>query len=297
VGYVSNRFSGQSCVLCPNESVGVGEHVWPSWFIREFHGEGPFTIEKGGVPYTKGDGTPATYEALQSVHVPMCEVCNDRLNRLIETPAKAVIRKIIPESGTTHEWPKITAVEADALARWFLKVCLLKSHPDAVHDSPHVQNDESIGHHEQDEPAWLDWLRKGVAPPAWFSVFMTRRSVSGGESFGGEELRLELPIVSVGDKSLHYETWSAGVRGIEVSVAWHPFWPIKHPLVEEGRAVRLWPYPSAVDFSTLPEVDLSEFRFFVGGTSVHFRDKDSLRHAARTPLQVGLDPTEHIHLT
>ena len=214
---MSNRFPGKSCVLCKNESAGVGEHVWPSWFIKEFHGEGPFTIEKGGIPYTKSNGTTASSVALQSVHVPMCEECNGRLGRFIEVPAKPVIRKIMPKSGS-HVWPKISAAETEALARWFLKVCLLKSHPDAVHDSPHVQKDESIRHREQDELAWLEWLAKVAAPPAGFSVFLARRSVYGGGSLAleGEGLLLELPSVSVGDKDLHYQTWSAGIRGFDV---------------------------------------------------------------------------------
>lgn len=47
---MGNRFPGQTCVFCPNPSVGVGEHVWPSWFISEFHGQGPFTTSRAGGP-------------------------------------------------------------------------------------------------------------------------------------------------------------------------------------------------------------------------------------------------------
>lgn len=290
---VPNRFPGQSCVLCPNPSEGVGEHVWPSWLIKEFRGEGPFTVEKGGNPYPKRDGTPATAEALPSVHVPMCGECNLRLSNSIEVPAKSVIRKILPKPGS-HTWPKVTATEAEALARWFLKVGLLNTHPEAVHDSPHVRKDKAFRRKDQDEPAWLQWMRTEKAPPTWFSVFLTRQSVSGGQSWGGEKILLELPNVSVGARNLHYQTWAAGIRGIEATIVWHPYWPILHPLVEEGRAVRLWPNPSLVDFTKLPEVHSDEFRFFLGGTSVHLADDERLRRVAETPLQVGVDVTEHI---
>lgn len=288
-----NRFPGKSCVLCPNPSEGVGEHVWPTWLIKEFHGEGPFTIEKGGTPYSKRDGTPTTATALQSVHVPMCQECNGRLSRSIEVPAKTVIRKIMPKSGT-HAWPEITATEAGVLARWFVKVGLLNTHPEAVHDSPLVQQDGAFRRHDQDEPGWLEWMRMEETPPEWFSVFLTRQSVSGAQSWDGERLHLELPNVSVGAKNLHYQTWVAGVRGIAATVVWHPHWPIRHALVEEGRAAKLWPDPSPVDFALLPEVHPHEFGFLLTGDSVHLTDDEHLRRVAQTPLQVGLDVTGHI---
>lgn len=288
-----NRFPGKSCVLCPNPSEGVGEHVWPTWLIKEFHGEGPFTIQKGGTSYSKRDGTPTTATALQSVHVPMCADCNGRLSRSIEIPAKTVIRKIMPKSGT-HTWPEIAAVEAGVLARWFLKVGLLTTHPDAVHDSPQVQKDEAFRRHDRAEPEWLEWMQKEEAPPQWFSVFLTRQSVSGTQPWDGERLLLELPNVSVGAKNLHYQTWVAGIRGIAATVVWHPYWPIQHALVEEGRAVRLWPNPLPVDFAMLPEVHPDEFGFLLTSHSVHLTDDEHLVRVAETPLQVGLDVNEHI---
>lgn len=288
---VSNRFPGKSCVLCPKPSKGVGEHVWPAWLIKEFHGEGPFTIEKSGIPYPKRDGTPLKAGALHSVHVPMCEECNGRLSRSVEVPAKTVIRKIMPRSGS-HTWPEITAVEAGVLARWFLKVGLLNTHPEAVHDSPQVQKDRVFRRHNQDEPEWLEWMRAEVAPPGGFSVFLTRQSVSGGQPWNGARHFLELPNVSVGERDLHYQTWVAGIRGIAVTIVWHPHWPILHPLVEEGRAAKLWPDPSPVNLGLLPEVHPDEFGFFLGGTSVHFTDDDHLGQVAQTPLQVEVDVTE-----
>jgi len=122
---VSDRFAGKGCVLCPNPSEGVGEHVWPRWLIQDFHGEGPFTTERAGVPYTKRDDvTPVTFRALPGAHVPMCKPCNTQLNRSIEEPAKPVVRRLLPWSAT-HHWPTISADDAAALARWFLKIGVL----------------------------------------------------------------------------------------------------------------------------------------------------------------------------
>ena len=88
-----NRFPGEVCVICVAPSVGVGEHVWPRWFLQEFAGEGPFYTEKSGEPLLRRDATPATHESLQGVHVPMCERCNGRLDKYIEKPAKDVVRR------------------------------------------------------------------------------------------------------------------------------------------------------------------------------------------------------------
>lgn len=220
-----------TCVLCPNPSKGVGEHVWPRWLIQEFHGEGPFTTEKGGIAYTKRDGvTPVTAIALPGVHVPMCESCNTELNRSIEEPAKPVIRRLLPWSST-HAWPAISTNEAAALARWFLKIGLLAGHPEAVHDNPHVQRDEDFPRFERVEPAWLDWMRTGSAPPADFSVYVAKRSVMGEQPWEGETQRIFLPTrVVVGDRELRFATRSFGVRGLDVTMVLHPGWPILHPL-------------------------------------------------------------------
>ncbi len=286
MGEVANRFPGKSCALCPNPSVGVGEHVWPSWLIKEFHDEGPFTVAKGGTAYPKRNGAPAVASALQSVHVPMCQECNVRLSRSIEEPAKTVIRKILPMSDA-HSWPRISASEAESLARWFLKVALLLRHPEAVHDSPQVQRDPAYRRLDHLEREWLDWMKAEVAPPPSFSVFLNRRTIKGDPPWEGDELRLYLPDVTVGSKDLHYQTWGAGIRGLDATVVWHPHWPILHPLVEEGRAVRVWPDPTPVDLATLPEVHLSEFKFFPGGGSVLFRDVDEMHESVeKQPLQV-----------
>lgn len=254
-----------TCVLCPNPSKGVGEHVWPRWLIQEFHGEGPFTTEKGGIAYTKRDGvTPVTAIALPGVHVPMCESCNTELNRSIEEPAKPVIRRLLPWSST-HAWPAISTNEAAALARWFLKIGLLAGHPEAVHDNPHVQRDEDFPRFERVEPAWLDWMRTGSAPPADFSVYVAKRSVMGEQPWEGETQRIFLPTrVVVGDRELRFATRSFGVRGLDVTMVLHPGWPILHPLEEAGRVAALWPNPAPVDFDKLPEVHPREFSFTVG---------------------------------
>lgn len=270
--------------------MGVGEHVWPLWLIQEFHGEGPFTTEKAGIAYTKRDGlTPATEVAVPGVHVPMCKPCNAHLNRSIEEPAKPVIRRLLPRSSI-HAWPKISADEAEALARWFLKIGLLAGHPEAVHDNPHVQRDEDFPRFKRVEPAWLDWMRTGSAPPADFSVYVAKRSLMGDQPWESETQRIFLPTrVVVGHRELLFAARSFGVRGLDVTMVWHPGWSILHPLEEAGRVAALWPNPAAVDFAKLPQVHPREFSFTVEcGTRV--MTEAEFRHVTREPLSVTTDP-------
>ena len=286
---MANRFPGKSCVLCLDPSSGVGEHVWPTWLIKEFHDEGPFTSEKGGTPYTKRDGvTPATSVALPGSHVPMCVECNSHLNRTIEAPAKNVIRRLIPWTAA-HEWPALSAAEARSLACWFLKVGLLGAHPEVVHDRPQMDRDLDFRRNDHGEPEWLEWLHAGTAPPYGFSVYVARRNVLGEHPDIGEKSRIILPHVSVEGRSLNYMSRRFGIRGLDVTIAWHPGWPILHPLVEDGRAVQLWPNPSGVDFAKLPEVHPEEFGFHTGIGDMHFTE-ELFHRAALEPLSVGMDP-------
>ncbi|WP_404387840.1 hypothetical protein [Humibacillus xanthopallidus] len=284
-----NRFPGQPCVLCPNPSVGVGEHVWSQWLVQEFGDQGPFTSSKGGVPYTKRDGvTVVRLPALPSVHVPMCKSCNELLNRTIEQPVKDIGRRLIPWSED-HAWPLVTAEESAALARWYLKIGLLSAHPKAVHDNPHVDRDEDLPRFASMEPEWLDWMRDGSPPPDGFSIFVTRRAVAEETPWEGETARIFLPHVRVGSHDLRYASRSFGIRGLNISIVWHPSWPILHPLVEAGRACQIWPSPVNVDFGALPELNPREFSF-VEGIGVMAVTEDEFARMTENPLQVGVDP-------
>jgi hypothetical protein len=255
---VANRFADKSCVLCPSPSVGVGEHVWPTWLIGDLHGGGPFHTEMAGTPYTKRDNTTvATFDALPSVHVPMCTDCNGRLNTLVEEPARPVVRRVLPWSST-HAWPTLTADDAAALGRWFLKVGLLLSHPDAVDDAPHVARDTAAARFDDFREDWVAWMAAGADPPEDFSVYLTRRSAVGERPWNADGVVLSLPgRVEVAGSEQRFMTRSVGIGGVDATIVWHPGTPLQHPLVQSGRAGVLWPNPAAIDLSRLPVVQPS----------------------------------------
>jgi hypothetical protein len=78
---------------------------------------------------------------------------------------------------------------------------------------------------------------------------------------------------------LSFTVREIGIKGIDVDIVWHPGWPIAHPLVEQGRAVQLWPDPISTDFAALPEVHPGEFGFSVGGVSCAVLAEERLARA------------------
>lgn len=276
---MANRFPDEQCVICDAPSVGVGEHVWPTWFLQEFAGEGPFYTEKSGQPIRKRDGDVATHNALEGAHVPMCEECNGLLSKHIEEPAKDIIRKLLPRSAD-HAWPSLSSDECAAVAFWFLKVGLLLSHPKVHHDNPRLNKDPDVPRLPDLSPEYLTWMRAGATPPYGFSVYAYRRSLKSEiERWPNGKTHIALPtLVRVGEHELRFMARELGIRGIDVTIVWHPGWPIAHPLVDSGRAVELWPRPAGADFDRMPEVHSGEFGFATGGTSFVFRDDEYQEH-------------------
>jgi hypothetical protein len=255
------NLSGLPCVLCGAGSTRVGEHIWPSWFIREFHGQAPFAPSKGGVSYvSKKSSMPLKSNGLPGVHVPMCEPCNALLNTRFEEPAKPVVRRLL-SFDVNHTWPTLSAAEVQALALWLLKVGLLSAHPAAVHDIPQVNNDPAYPRLDPFLPKWIEWMRTGSPPPHGFSVFATRRAVGSDIELDRQRRQVELPRIIVDGEDLRFVQRSFGFRGLNVTIVWHPGWEIEHAQVDEGRAVRLWPRPTETDFAALPEVNPQEFQF------------------------------------
>lgn len=244
-------------------------------------------VESAGVALSKRDGARATFTGLPGVHVPVCSPCNERLNRLVEVPARPLVRRLKDPS-----WPdsgrRLTSSDARALGRWLIKVAVLLLHPDAESDSPQAQAIHPP-RGDQLRPEWIEWMRLGTEPPIEFSVYATRVDASNTvSSTGGHEMRIELPRgIAVGSRRLHFLAQTVGVGWLRADIVWHGDWPILHPLVDDGRAVVLWPDPGAIDLSSLPVVHPGEFSFAIGGCQIVTSD-DGIRRSL--PLQVEMSP-------
>ena len=203
---------------------------------------------------------PVKTPGLPGVHVPMCEPCNSRLNTRFEVPAQPIVRSLL-SFDLTHSWPTLSVAETEALALWLLKVGLLSAHPDAVHDVPHVDKDDSYPRLDPFLPVWAEWMRTGAPPPDGFSVYVTRRAIEHDVPLVGAKRQVQLPRIIVDGEDLRFVQRSFGFRGVNVTIVWHPGWEIDNAQVNEGRAARLWPQPSVTDFAALPEVNPREFQF------------------------------------
>ncbi|WP_440671832.1 hypothetical protein [Clavibacter nebraskensis] len=233
--------------------------------------------------------TPVTSDALLGVHVPACEECNAVLDTTIEKPAKPVVRRLLAHRDSSDELI-LSADECAALARWLLKVGLLSSHPAADHDHSGLQRDQDLPQLAAVRAEWLDWMRVGSAPPAGFSVFITRRNLHGEDTDPTQKQHIVLPRLVVDGQDRNFMSRSFGFVGVNVTIVWHPGWPIVHDQVNEGRAIRLWPDPDEVDFGARPQVHPKELAFWDGSLGEMVVSNEQLEQLAQCPLSVDSDP-------
>lgn len=263
--------------------------MWPLWFIREFHGQGPFTISRGGVLYTRRDEvTAVSSNALFGVHVPACNGCNTVLAKTIEEPAQPVVQRILAHRDSPGEL-HLSVDECGALARWLMKVGLLSAHPAADHDHRGLQQDQDRPTLPTVRAEWLDWMRIGSSPPSGFSVFITRRTLKKEDSEPAVRQSIVLPQVIVDGEDLNFMSRSFGLSGVNVTIVWHPGWPIIHAQVDANRAARLWPNPDEFDFGALPPVHPQELTFWDGPIGSLVISASRFATLAEHPLSVEYD--------
>lgn len=241
-----NKFPGQPCVFCGSPNFGVGEHVWSRWFLGDMAEHGQFTVSKNGKPYLKKDGTPQTWSTPSGVHVPACEACNNALDASIEKGAKLVVRRIVAHEDSTDPLV-LSPDECSALARWLLKVGLLSALTIAEHTHPGLRDEEDLPTLGTVRPEWLAWMPTASPPPNGFSVYITRKDLNGADPTPASSRTIVIPNLTIDGVDQDFMTRVFGFIGVQVTIVWHPHWPIVHAQVDEGRAVRLWPSPVAVD--------------------------------------------------
>lgn len=286
-----NRVKDQPCVFCGNPSSRVGEHVWPAWFIGEFAGHGLFTASRGGNVYLKRrkegepEPGPQTSIALPGVHVPACVACNGAMNAHLEEPAREIVRSLLAHGDSSDDL-LVSTDESTALARWLVKVGILAAHPARRFDLPAMNADPNVSKFVNARSEWLSWMTTGAPLPAGFSVYISRRKIDGSEPVPAPEgqQRIPLPNVIVDGDRLDYMQRAFGFYGVNVTIVWHPGWPIDQPQVSNGRAVQLWPKPSPFNFGSLPQVSPKELQFIDITISDTAMTATEFALAAQTPL-------------
>lgn len=244
---------GEPCILC---GVGVsgqkGEHVLPDWLLSELFPDtaGPYTTYINGEPVAKSDGTPRQQTSVGRFQLAVCPRCNGALASRFETkPTRELIVQMVRLDAP------LTPGESEMAGLWFLKTWLLLAHRDlrASDDSW----TPSKGWHPR--PDLNDWMVGGDPPPDGLSVWLVK---AGRDREASETETLCVPEVEIAGESLGFGFHSFGLTWLDVSVVYHPGWPIAHPLEETGRAIRLWPHRGdGFDVATLPTVLTGAFKW------------------------------------
>lgn len=277
-----NRFS-VPCLFCGSDEVGRGEHIIPSWLIKDGIGNGPYTIFVNQSPVTKRDSTePRPIDALPGAHAPVCAGCNNELNKNFEERGKPLVRRLLQRSDPARDLQLSTEDMTD-LARWLLKVALLAGHPSAEHDDTKAK--KSLPKFHMDNPKWFSWMTDGCSIPDGFSVFVSRWDQSHVNWQESPTMTIDLPHLLVDDMERPFTHHSISIADLYVTIVWHPHWPIKHQQVVEGRAIQLWPALKACDLSSLPLVSPNEL-VFRNNEEVVGMASDELSSLQNGPLSV-----------
>lgn len=275
---MSELIDPELCGICGlRESSGQGEHAWSQWFLRD--------ADKGGKPLSaiaiNGEplryartGRPIVPETRIRVFFPCCSVCNGNMNRSIEEPAKALIRKL-----EANNWSAtLSAPEWRSVGIWFLKCMLLAGMPQSRYSvtQAHAQFDRAFDNPPPDV-RWLGKLPLEVPPSMSVFVHRTHRSAS----FAAGRRVLVLPAASrtpSGSVQRIQSNWMTG-RSFGVSVVVHPGVLLENPMVANRQAVDAIRGKVSANLSLLP--------LFAGGGVVWHPYPRPVRMPDRFPVELS----------
>lgn len=275
------------CVLCharpPSPS---GEHVWERWLTKRFaSADGPYTWYKNDQPIRKRDGTIRTHTSFGAVKLPVCTDCNAELNNRFGLPAKSIVRRVLDNNARVM----LDANECVRFGSWLLKTWLLLAHPAVRYSEPAVRP-RTWNLDEKAEDLYA-WLTCGDPAPDGFSVWITRRRPSKGRS--NPIGYIPLPTIVVDGQPIAFEVRRAGLGDLDVSLVYHPGWPILHQGEHDGHALRMWPPSSEIslgqaDLRTLFSTNAKDVDW-IDGPRIQFK-AGSCPSDGLPPLSVGFDP-------
>lgn len=233
------RLDDRDCVFCEMEkSTPRGEHVLPQWLLRALWTQeaGPYTTYRNDELVQTRDGHPRRQSSAARFQLPVGPECNGILDRRFEKPAKDLIRAMLLEEASLSGDQLVT------IGLWFVKTWILLAHPALVVSDPGF----TMTHWEPWDPRWEDWMMSGLEPPDGLSAWLTK--VDHNETAESPRY-IDLPLGSVNRDGAAAFLIDFGIGEMTVSVLYHPDWKIKHPLEDDGHAIRLWPEVTAESFN------------------------------------------------
>ena len=278
------RFEGETCALCRTRpSSPTGEHVWPSWFLKQFgDSDGPYTRFINGRAETKRDNVTIRKQvSIERVKLPSCVECNSVLDERFEHSAKPIMRRLMATDGRLT----LNGDDAQTLGLWLLKTWLLLAHPAARGSNPGEFRERwDLARIPDDLYSWT--VHDGPVPNG-LSVWVVREDRYPVQAV--RTRRIPLPTVVADGRTMGFQDFRCSVRFLDVTLVYHPGWEIAHPLEAEGRAARLWPsHGQPVNFESLVPV-ASRDTIWMEGPILTFAP-GSFGAARLPPLGPGWDP-------
>ncbi|RLK54422.1 hypothetical protein CLV68_5972 [Actinokineospora cianjurensis] len=237
-------------MLChQRESTPTGEHVWPSWLLRKLFppNDGPYSVERKGpgeIPDVVWQGS-----SFNRVKLPCCAACNGRLNTRFEAACRGVVERLVGQ----HDDPVLDTDDTGRLGLWLVKTTLLLSHPAAVNSSGTIPAERWDADRLPQNDLYA-WLTNDGPPPDGLSAWLSR--VDADAVARQHQPLMSLPTVVADGQNTHFLVRSQGFLTWEITLLYHPGWPVTHPLEPAGQSARVWPpRTEPLDLDALPAID------------------------------------------
>lgn len=252
--------------------------MFPAHLLRE-----RFPRSLGPYTTTSPSGS-TTDEKFDAVKLACCRPCNDRLNQRFENlKAQPALRLLAKDE------PSLNAEQTRLAALWFLKTWCLLSHPrteyQASTPAPTVRWDGVP------QAAW-SWTVHDKEPPsglsAWAFLHRDTQDRAGATPLAP---RLELPRVIADGIDQQFYVYDLTLQRVNVSVVWHPGWPIEHPAAAAGEVLQLWPLAAGTTIDRLPDLDHRPIRWATGPI---LRFLPNAYDGTLPPLTPGLPPASQV---
>jgi hypothetical protein len=266
------------CAMCESAlSTRTGEHVLPRNLLRK-----RFPLALGPYTTTSPRGI-TTDEKFDAVKLACCRACNDRLNERFEDLTAEPVMRLL-----TQDEPSLDAAQTRLAALWFLKTWSLLSHPRSEYQPSTPA--PTVRWHGVPQSVW-SWTVQDEDPPAGLSAWAFRHRQEGDGSESSPTARLELPRVVADDMDQQFYVHDLTLERINVSVVWHPGWPIEHPAAAAGEAMRLWPLAAGATIDRLPELHQRPIRWATGPV---LRFLPDTYDGTLPPLTPGVPPASQV---
>lgn len=239
------------CALCSSaRSTPRGEHVLPQSLTRAL-----FPPERGPYTTTSAEGVMRRQQ-FDSIKLPCCSSCNGELAHRFENPGAEPGRRLL-----SMEQPALTPDETRRAACWVLKTWLLLAHPRSEFQpaTPRTQPWSRA-------PAELfSWLINGQSPPTDLTMWAFRHDQARSTDQQDRAVPwMALPTVVADGVTTKFLVLDLTVALVNVTLVFHPGWPIAHVPASAGEVIQLWPLAAGSHIARLPVLSYRPLRWRPG---------------------------------